>query len=126
MNIPGTFSLLTICLGNQTLWSQQDTESMNARAAMAAWQAAETPTEARKRLDFEVGTWDRTLKSAVPPCRSMESKWSAEFRWILDGRVLEQEMKEEMMGMQMNGKVMSDMPPRTTCIQPSGSILPRL
>ena len=63
------------------------------------------PGEHHKKLDALVGSWETTMSMWMegpgkPPARS---KGSAEFRWVLGGRYLVQEVKGMMMGMPMNG-----------------------
>ena len=56
------------------------------------------PGEHHKPLEHFVGTWDLSLKSWMggPDTPATESKGTAEVKWILDGRFVEENVKSEM------------------------------
>jgi hypothetical protein len=65
---------------------------------MKKWQAFSTPGPQHKALDPFVGSWDLTVKSWMggPNAPPTESKGTAEVKWILDGRYIEEKVKGEM------------------------------
>lgn len=72
---------------------------------MKRWKDAATPGDAHKVLDNFVGSWE--TESSVwmdgPDKPPSVTKGSAEVKWILDGRFVQQDMTGEMMGMPMTG-----------------------
>jgi len=78
--------------------SSQDAE------AMKRWQAACTPGKQHAELKKFVGSWDTTMRMWMGPgTPPLESKGSAEFRWLMEGRWLQQDYKGSMMGQPMRG-----------------------
>ncbi len=75
---------------------------------MQRMMAAATPGAAHKFLDTFVGTWDLTtrvwMEPGAPPA---ESNGTAEVRWILEGRYLEDVTTGSMMGMPLHGRGIS-------------------
>jgi len=68
---------------------------------MKKWAEAATPGEPHRVLDQFVGKWDVSTRMwlegpAKPPT---EAKASAEIKWILDGRYLQEDATSQMMGM---------------------------
>ena len=79
-------------------------EKNNMDEMMKIWKAAATPGEAHKKLDAMAGSWNIQAKMWMgPDAPPMESKGTAEFKWVLGNRFLMEEMKGEMMGMPMTG-----------------------
>jgi hypothetical protein len=66
---------------------------------MELWQKWSVTDDHHKELAWYVGTWD-TETSGVGP---EPAKGVAEFRWIMEGRWLSQEMKSSLMGMDYHG-----------------------
>ena len=84
--------------------SAQDQMSAEEKAMMEAWMKAATPGEAHKKLEPFVGSWDVTVKSWMSPgAPPMESTGSAESRWILGGRYIEERFQGNFMGQPFNG-----------------------
>jgi hypothetical protein len=56
------------------------------------------PGDHHKLLEHFVGTWDLSLKSWMggPDSPATESKGTAESKWVLDGRYVEENVKSEM------------------------------
>jgi hypothetical protein len=81
------------------------TQSAEMDAMMKKWMEAATPGEPHKKLNDAVGTWQTTMRSWVngPDAEPTVSKGTAEVKWVLGGRFLQQDMKGEMMGMPFNG-----------------------
>jgi len=72
---------------------------------MKKWMEVSSPGEAHKRLNDLVGTW--TTESRIwmegPGSQPTLTKGMAEYKWILGGRFLQQDLQGEMMGMPMTG-----------------------
>ena len=72
---------------------------------MKRWKDAATPGDAHKVLDNFVGSWE--TESSVwmggPDKPPSVTKGTAEVKWVLDGRFVQQEMTGEMMGAPMHG-----------------------
>lgn len=84
--------------------SAQDQMSAEEKAMHEAWMKAATPGEAHKKLEPFVGNWDVTVKSWMSPgAPPMESTGSAESRWILGGRYIEERFQGNFMGQPFNG-----------------------
>ena len=72
---------------------------------MKRWKEAATPGEAHKILDNFVGSWETESSTWMdgPGKPPSVTKGTAEVKWVLDGRFVQQEMTGEMMGATMNG-----------------------
>ncbi len=68
---------------------------------MKRWQAACTPGEPHQWLAQFVGTWDTSMKMYMggPGTPAMESKGTAETRWLVEGKWLSMESAIAMMNM---------------------------
>jgi hypothetical protein len=72
---------------------------------MKKWMEFATPGDAHKRLNDLVGTFVVESKAWMggPHAQPSVTKGSAEFKWIIGGRFLQQDFKGEMMGMPLTG-----------------------
>jgi len=70
---------------------------------MKMWQEVATPGEPHKRLNALVGSWTTKSTAWMDPSTPMVSTGTAELKWILGGRFLQQEVSGEMMGMPFSG-----------------------
>lgn len=79
--------------------------SADVDEAMKKWKASIMPGAPHKALDAYEGSWETTTKIWMggPTAPPSESKGTADIRWILGGRYLEQRVKSGMMGMPMDG-----------------------
>jgi hypothetical protein len=75
-------------------------------AAMKKWQATMRPSEAHQYLHQFLGKWDTVMKMSMggPGSKPMESKGTAEYRWLVEGKWL---ICESDGSMPMMGKVKS-------------------
>jgi hypothetical protein len=72
--------------------------------AMAKWMAVAAPSEAHKKLEAMVGTWDTTVKMWMDPSAPpTETKGVSVNAMVLGGRWLEQRYEGEMMGSPFHG-----------------------
>lgn len=73
---------------------------------MKRWKEAATPGENHKFLDQFVGRWDTVTRIWMegPGKAPVESKGTAEVKWILDGRFVVEELTGQMMGMPHQGR----------------------
>ena len=80
---------LTLVLSGCAATPTQDEidPAKHQEAMMARWTEFMTPGPAHKVLDTKVGHWNVVIKSFDPPT---ESKGTSDFRWIMEGRYLEQ------------------------------------
>lgn len=95
-----------VCLTTLPLAAQQPEGGMDAEQAamMEAWMKAGAPGEPHARLAKGEGTWKMVVRSWMDPSAPpMESEGVSEQTMILDGRVLEQRIKSDMMGMPFEG-----------------------
>lgn len=79
--------------------------SPEMQEAMQQWAALATPGAGHKKLDPLAGSWDTVTRmgggeSGGPP---MESKGTAEKRWVLGNRYIQEEAKSELMGQPFQG-----------------------
>jgi len=71
---------------------------------MRKWQAYATPGDAHKRLDAFVGTWNVKMKSWMAPGQPPEeTEGTAENKWLLGNRYLEQRYEGKMMNQPFSG-----------------------
>ena len=87
---------------------QQPTPEQMAEM-MKKWQANATPGENHKHLEHFVGSWDLTTKMwmAGPDSPPTVSKGTAETKWILGKRYIQESLKAEMKMPGPDGKEMA-------------------
>ena len=73
--------------------------------AMKRWMDANTPGAAHKQLARFLGAWDLETSMQGEGGPPMESKGTAEFHWLYDGRWLQQTWSAPMMGMPAAGQM---------------------
>ncbi len=99
--------LAMLLLGGFTLWAapaaaQQQQEMAEA---MAAWQKAGQPGVPHQQLAKLVGTWKSTAKMWMDPAgEPMVMPGTVEYRMIMDGRFLEENVSSEFMGQPFSGR----------------------
>ena len=79
----------------------------NSKKMMEAMMKAGTPSEAHKRLAAMTGTWDATVRSWMGPGQPTESKGTAEYKMILDGRFQTLDFNGTFMGKPFQGHGMN-------------------
>jgi hypothetical protein len=94
-------------------WAQEASKKQEPKAQqmpgeeemMKKWAQVSTPTDAHKKLEDLVGTWEAEAKMWMrgPGSEPSVTKGSATNSWVLGGRFLRQEYKGEMMGMPFEG-----------------------
>ncbi len=98
-----------LVLMSQVAWSQQEAgkkpTKADEQAMMQKWMEAATPGAAHKPLDVCVGKWETSTSiwasgADKPPT---VTKGTAEFKWILGGRFLQEDMQGQMMGQPYSG-----------------------
>lgn len=104
------FFVCTTVSSFNVAWSQEKKAATppampNMEEAMKKWMEAIKPGESHKLLNAFVGSWETATSiwmqgPGVPPT---VTKGSAEVKWALGGRYIQQETKGEMMGQPMNG-----------------------
>lgn len=96
-------ALVTISAQDKKPEAQGD--AANMQEMMKRWQESATPGPAHKKLEPLVGTWDTVSRMWMqgPGKPPVESKGTAEIRWVLGGRFLLEEAKGEMMGQPFQG-----------------------
>jgi hypothetical protein len=69
------------------------------------WMETTVPGKPHHRFDYFIGSWDTTMQMWMggPESTPMESKGSASFRWLVDGRWVMEELKGQMMGQPYEG-----------------------
>lgn len=72
-------------------------------AMVKLWKEVATPGEAHQRLNDWVGSWTTETKMWMSPENPTITKGSAEIKWVLGGRFLQQEFTGELMGQPMSG-----------------------
>ncbi len=100
--------ILGICLLFAIPGSAEDKTKkamLSQEEMMKRWQEAMTPGDAHKLLDQFVGSWETEGSTWMegPDKPPSVSKGTAEVKWALGGRFLQQDVIGEMMGMPMNG-----------------------
>lgn len=97
-------ALLLLCT---TAYAQHDHGTKKPQmdpAMMEAMMKAGTPGEAHKKIDAFSGQWNGKVTFwTVPGADPMTMEGTAESRWILDGRYLEQRFKGTFMGAPFEG-----------------------
>lgn len=83
----------------------QDQGAMSPEMAAAFAQAEKftRPGPMHQKLNDYVGKWNVVTSMTMGPGQVMTSESKAEFRWLIDGRFLEQRMKGQLMGMPYEG-----------------------
>ena len=80
-------------------------DKMDMQETMEAYQKLAIPGEPHKMMARWEGSWDIRMKSWMEPDQPpVESKGTAEYRTILGGRFLQEEIQSEMMGSPYNGR----------------------
>lgn len=84
----------------------QDPAPQDPAAAMKKWMATMKPSENHKFLAQFVGKWETTtrLRMGGPADKPLETKGTAEYRWLVEGKWL---LREAEGSMPMMGKVKS-------------------
>lgn len=92
-------------LASRTLAQEPDGGAGNEDmdAMMKMWEKVSTPGEEHARLNDMVGSWTTKTTMWMDPENPMVSTGTAEVRWILGGRFLQQEFSGEMMGKPFDG-----------------------
>ncbi|MFI5252903.1 MAG: DUF1579 domain-containing protein [Bacteroidota bacterium] len=79
-------------------------QSPESQEMMKKWMEAMSPGEFHKKLDAFVGSWSLTESIwMAEPGAPIVTKGSAEIKWTLDGRFIQQELDGTMMGSPMHG-----------------------
>lgn len=92
--------LLVLCLTAGAAAQQE----MDPKAMMEAFEKAGTPGEPHRKLDVFVGNWDVKIKTWMAPgTPPAESTGTAENRWVLGGRYLEQKFQGSFMDQPFTG-----------------------
>lgn len=65
---------------------------------MEEWVALAKPSDHHKALEPTVGSWETTMKMEMPGMPPMVTKGTAERKWVLGGRFIEERFSGEMMG----------------------------
>lgn len=103
-----TVGLLTVALMAwcvmPALAQEGDTMDPQMAEMMAKWETIKTPGPQHAMLAKMVGTWDAVAQFWMDPSQPpMESKGTAEFKMILGGRYLQQDLTAVWMGQTMHG-----------------------
>ena len=118
-----TVSLLAVAL---MAWSvmpalAQDSDTMDPEMAemMAKWEAIKTPGPQHAMLAKMVGTWDAVAKFWFDPSQPpSEINGTSEFKMIMGGRYLQQNLTADWMGQPMQGPQPPMPGPSMPCIRP--------
>jgi hypothetical protein len=77
---------------------------MDEKAMMELWQKMSTPAEGHKKLDAFAGSWTAKNTMWMEPGKPPEvTQGTAEMKWALGGRFLEQRYEGQMMGKPFSG-----------------------
>lgn len=96
-------ALLVLSTVSVTL-AQEKAPSAGQKAAMEAMMKAMTPGPAHKLLDAMVGTWDTKVTVWMAPgAPPSVSPATAEAKWVLGSRHVQEEFDGEFMGMPFHG-----------------------
>lgn len=96
-------TLLVVCTF-ATFADDKKPAPMMDPAMMEAMMKAGTPGDAHKKLDAFVGTWDtKATFWSVPGADPMSMTGTAESKWTMGGRYLEENFKGDFMGMPFEG-----------------------
>lgn len=78
--------------------------AVDMQEMMKKWTEAGTPGQPHKLLDQFVGKWDTATRVWMEPGKPpMETKGTADVKWIMDGRYLLEESAGQLMGMPHKG-----------------------
>jgi hypothetical protein len=96
---------LTVPLSYAQKKKNQSKKMPSQEEMMARWQAAMTPGDAHKKLEYFTGVWDVEAQAWMnsPDSLPSVSKGTAEYKMILGGRFVQQEFSGEMMQMPFKG-----------------------
>lgn len=84
--------------------AQDKAPSAGEKAAMEAMMKAMTPGPAHKLLDAMVGTWDTKVTTWMAPgAPPAVSSATAEAKWVLGSRYVQEDFNGEFMGMPFHG-----------------------
>lgn len=72
-------------------------------AMMKMWEQVSTPGAAHQRLNSLVGKWNTESRMWMDPQNPIVTKGTAEMKWVLGGRFLQQDFSGEMLGKPLNG-----------------------
>jgi len=113
MNAQKTFGIIFILGLSVNMAFSQDKKANTATPAMLPnmeemmkkWMDAIKPSESHKMLNAFVGSWETatSLWMQGPSAPPTVTKGTAEVKWALGGRYIQQESKGEMMGRPMSG-----------------------
>jgi hypothetical protein len=97
--------LLVLLLMGPLAVSAQEEGSQPSEEEIAAWMEAISPGEQHKLLEVLVGTWDTEVKMWETPDQAEPGVTigTAEMKWILDGRYLQQKFSGTFMEMPFKG-----------------------
>jgi hypothetical protein len=94
-------ALLLVC---SVAFGQDKKPSPEDAAMMEAMMKAGTPGDAHKALEPFVGTWSTKVTSWMKPgADPMVMEGTAESRWVMGGRYIEERFKGDFMGMPFEG-----------------------
>ena len=98
-------AMLSMGVCAQDKQKSQGAPAMDPQEMMKKYQEAATPGAGHKALDHFVGSWDLTLKMwwegpGKPPA---ETTGTAEIKWIMNGRYIQENMTCQMMGQTHEG-----------------------
>src|SRR5438552_2582640 len=97
------FALLVLAELSATAQGKKDAPKAaddKTAAMMAAYMKHATPGEGHKKLQPLIGSWTYTGKFWMDPgAPPMEGKGTAERKWILDGRFMDETVKGQMPGL---------------------------
>ncbi|HXG58605.1 MAG TPA: DUF1579 domain-containing protein [Thermoanaerobaculia bacterium] len=100
-------ALFVLCLAALAVAGPQEKKEASVHdqdAMMAAWLKAATPGAAHKALEPFVGTWEaKATFWALPGADPVTSSGTAEAKWVLDGRFVEQRFSGSFQGMPFTG-----------------------
>ena len=84
---------------------QQQGKAGMTEEMMAKWKEYATPNENHKILDQLIGDWEYSIKSWMSPdAQPEESTGTAQAKWIMDGRFVEQTVQGMHMGEPFHGQ----------------------
>jgi hypothetical protein len=99
-----SFMLVAMVLFGASNVLSQEAKKQDPAAMMDEYQKLSLPGPEHKLLEERVGKWDHTTKMWFGPQEPpTESKGTTEYRLIMGGRFLVQEVSGEFMGKQFNG-----------------------
>jgi hypothetical protein len=94
----------SLALGLQDTKKQEAKPPMDEKAMMEMMQKLATPAEGHKKLDVLAGTWTAKNSMWMEPGKPPSvSEGTAEHKWVLGGRFLEQRYEGTFMNMPFSG-----------------------